>query len=72
VPRLVICSKSGDTVRQHAPAWIVLYPDGANRAILTIAGREQVLLNPQLTDLLVAIDAATTGPMSPRPRLTGG
>lgn len=57
-PRLVICSQMTETVRQHAPASIVLYPEGDNRAILEVDGQLQVVPNPALTDLLVAVDAA--------------
>ena len=58
-PRLVICSELTDSVRQYANAAIVLYPDGRNQAILDIAGAQQVLPNPAVSDLLAAIDAAT-------------
>jgi hypothetical protein len=58
-PRLVICSELTESVRQHVPASIVLYPDGRNQAIVEIGGAHQVLPNPGLRDLLAAIDAAT-------------
>jgi hypothetical protein len=57
-PRLVICSQLTKIVRQHATASIVLYPNGANRAILDVDGQQQVLPNPDISDLLVAVDAA--------------
>jgi hypothetical protein len=57
-PRLVICSKLTKFVCQHVTASIVLYPNGTNRAILDVDGQKQVLPNPGLTDLLVAVDAA--------------
>jgi hypothetical protein len=57
-PRLVICSQLTKIVRQHATASIVLYPDGTNRAILDVDGQQQELPNPDLSDLLVAVDAA--------------
>ena len=57
-PRLVICSQLTKTVRQHAAASIVLYPNGTNRAILDVDGQQQELPNPDLSDLLVAVDAA--------------
>ena len=57
-PRLVICSEVTEIVRQHAVASIVLYPNGTNRAILDVDGQQQVLPNPDLTDLLIAVDAA--------------
>jgi hypothetical protein len=57
-PRLVICSQVTEIVRQHATASLVLYPNGMNRAILDVDGEQQVLPNPDLTDLLVAVDTA--------------
>jgi hypothetical protein len=57
-PRLVICSQLTKIVRQHAAASIVLYPNGTNRAILDVDGQQQVLPNPDLSDLLGAVDAA--------------
>ena len=57
-PLLVICSELTEIVRQHAIASIVLYPEGRNEAILDIAGEQRLLPNPELTDLLAAIDAA--------------
>ena len=57
-PRLVICSQLTKIVRQHATASIVLYPNGTNRAILHVDGQQQVLPNPDISDLLVAVDAA--------------
>ena len=57
-PRLVICSRLTHAIRQHATALIVLYPHGTNRAILDIDGEQQVLPNPELTELLAAIDNA--------------
>jgi DNA-binding IclR family transcriptional regulator len=59
-PRLVICSELTDSVRQHGIASIVLYPEGRNQAILDIAGAHQVLPNPAVSDLLAAVDAATS------------
>ena len=57
-PRLVICSELTEITRQHAAASIVLYPEGRNHAILDIAGEQRMLPDPELTDLLAAIDAA--------------
>ena len=62
-PRLVICSELTDSIRQHATATLVLEPHGANQAILDVGGQQQGLLNPSLTDLLAAVDAAiSSGP----------
>src|SRR5919112_3030879 len=51
-PRLVICSELTEAVRQCATAALVLDLLGTNRAVLTVDGQHQVLLNPQLADLL--------------------
>jgi DNA-binding IclR family transcriptional regulator len=62
-PQLVICSEPTDSIRQHGIAALVLDPHGANQAILDVDGQQQVLLNPRLTDLLAAVDAAvSSGP----------
>jgi hypothetical protein len=57
-PRLVICSEVTESIRQFATAALVLDPDCPDRAVLTVGGQHQVLLNPQLTDLLAAVDTA--------------
>jgi hypothetical protein len=64
-PRLVICSRLTEVVRQHAPASIVLYPGGSNWAILDVDGQRKEVPNPELTDLLGAVDAATSGSPTP-------
>jgi DNA-binding IclR family transcriptional regulator len=62
-PQLVICSEPTDSIRQHGIAALVLDPHGTNQAILDVDGQQQVLLNPRLTDLLAAVDAAvSSGP----------
>jgi DNA-binding IclR family transcriptional regulator len=57
-PRLVICNEVTDRIRQFATAALVLDPLGTNRAVLTVDGQDQVLLNPRLADLLAAVDTA--------------
>src|SRR4029453_8399647 len=57
-PRLVICNEVTDSIRQFAPAALVLDPLGPTRAVLTVDGQHQVLLNPRLADLLAAVDTA--------------
>jgi hypothetical protein len=57
-PRLVICNEVTESIRQFATASLVLAPQSPDRAVLTVDGQHQVLLNPQLTDLLAAVDAA--------------
>jgi hypothetical protein len=68
-PRLVICNEVTDSIRQYATAALELDPDCPDRAILDIEGQRQVLLNPQLTDLLAAVDAVVGhGPTTVIPR----
>jgi hypothetical protein len=57
-PRLVICSEVTDRIRQFATASLVLAPQSPDRAVLTVDGQHQVLLNPRLADLLAAVDTA--------------
>ena len=57
-PQLVLCSELTDAVRQFATTAIVLDPSDTRREILTVEGQQQVLLNPQLAELLAAVDAA--------------
>jgi hypothetical protein len=57
-PRLVICNEVTDRIRQFATAALVLDPKSPDRAVLTVDGQHQMLLNPQLTDLLAAVDTA--------------
>ena len=57
-PQLVLCSELTDAVRQFATTALVLDPDGTHCAVLTVEGQQQMMLNPRLTDLLAAVDAA--------------
>ena len=51
---LVVCSELSAAVRAHAPAWLLLYPGGADRA--EVGGH--AILHPGLDDVLAAVDAA--------------
>jgi hypothetical protein len=57
-PRLVICNQVTDRIRQFATAALLLAPQSPDRAVLTVDGQHQVLLNPRLADLLAAVDTA--------------
>ncbi len=54
-PDLVVCSQITAAV-QALLAWIVLYPDGENRAVIGTAGEQVALENVGFGDLLSAID----------------
>ena len=51
-PHLVLCSALTDTLRAGPLAWLLLYPDGANRAVASIGGRERAIADVGLEDVL--------------------
>jgi hypothetical protein len=55
-PRLVLCSRLTEAVERCSDAWILLYPDRENRAVISVAGRRTVVPNVELSQLLSAID----------------
>ena len=54
-PDLVVCSRITAAV-QALLAWIVLYPDGQNTAVIGAAGEQTLIDNVGFGDLLSAID----------------
>jgi hypothetical protein len=50
---------------------IVLYPEGANEAVLTIGEQSWRLPNPQFADVLAAVDVALASADGP-PRVVAG
>ena len=54
-PDLVICSDLTEPVRQHAFAWILLYPDLADLAVTSIAGQQSVVQGVSIEYLLEAV-----------------
>ena len=58
VPLLVVCSRPLRESRRAGCATIVLYPEGENEAVLTIGEQSWTLPNPQLADVLAAVDVA--------------
>lgn len=57
-PLLVVCSRPVEAPLRAGRATIVLYPEGENEAVLTIGERSWTLPNPQLADVLAAVDVA--------------
>lgn len=56
-PHLVICSEVSDAVRDESAVWILLYPDGEDRAEIGGSGEGVPLpLATKVADLLKAID----------------
>jgi hypothetical protein len=54
-PHLVVCSRITAAVSTLL-AWVMLYPDGENRAVISTAGEQVMLDNVGFDDLLSAID----------------
>ena len=57
-PALVICSEVTETVRALAPAWALLYPDGAPIVETHIHGRDATQADMELAELLALVDEA--------------
>jgi hypothetical protein len=71
VPLLVVCSRPPERSRPAGIATIVLYPEGANEALLTIGERSWTLPNPQMADVLAAVDVALASAAG-APRVVAG
>ncbi len=56
-PHLVVCSRLTAAV-QSLLAWVVLYPDGENRALINIAGELVTLVDIEFGHLLSILDDA--------------
>lgn len=54
-PHLVVCSRLTTAV-QILLAWVVLYPEAENRAVIGTAGEETTVTDMRFGDLLSAID----------------
>ena len=57
-PHLVVCSALSEVVETRPLAWILLYPDGANLAVVSIAGVQRTIPMVAFDDLLDAVDEA--------------
>ena len=55
-PRLVLCSRLTEAVETCCDAWILLYPNRANRAVISVAGRRTVVTNIEFSHVLSVID----------------
>jgi hypothetical protein len=55
-PRLVLCSRLTEALQMCCDAWILLYPNGENRALISVAGRRTVVTNIAFSHLLSVID----------------
>lgn len=56
-PDLVICSRVSETVRMRAEAWVMLYPDRTDQAVVALGGRCREIRCLDLAAMLGLIDA---------------
>jgi hypothetical protein len=54
-PHMVLCSRLTDAVRSLL-AWVLLYPDGENRAEINTAGEHMTLFEVEFDHLLSILD----------------
>ena len=59
-PALVFLSDPAPAVEAEVPAWVLLYPSGANRAIATLGSVREEIDQPRLADLVALLDRALT------------
>ena len=57
-PHLVVCSELSGVVESLPFAWVLIYPAGANVAIISIGGRQRTIPCVVFDDVLAAIDRA--------------
>ena len=58
-PSLVVCGAASAAVRARAPAWVLLYPEEADHAVVCLEGEERVVSAFGLADLVAAVETAT-------------
>jgi hypothetical protein len=59
-PALVFLSDPAPAVEAEVPAWVLLHPSGANRAIATLGSVREEIDQPRLADLVALLDRALT------------
>jgi hypothetical protein len=57
-PDVAVCSQMSETVEDVVPSWVLLYPDGANMTIVSVAGERSVSGNLVLDDLAALVGSA--------------
>ncbi len=55
-PSLVICSTLSESIETRSRAWVLLYPDGESRAVISLEGERTTATDVELDDLLSLID----------------
>lgn len=57
-PLLVICSSVSSTITDLSPAWITLYPEERDEALISVAGNHRTIPGASVLDLLKVMDEA--------------
>ena len=55
-PHLVICSRLTGMLDAARIGWLLLYPDGETRAVLSMLGQRTELTDPDLDDILSLVE----------------
>jgi len=61
-PRLVVCSTLVEAARRYDATWLLLYPDGTRFAVTGRNGREDMVSDFALDDLLALVDSTIAEP----------
>ena len=59
-PALFLLSTPAPAVEAEIPAWVLLHPSGANRAVAALGAAREEIDQPRLADLLALLDRALT------------
>lgn len=59
---LVFCDRVSVAVETHARAWVLLYPDGASRVVMSVDGTRESLPDLGLDTALALVDQVTRSP----------
>src|SRR3954451_8168024 len=54
-PDVAVCSEVSAIVEAVVPSWVLLYPDGANMTVVSIAGERSMIGSLALDDLAAVI-----------------
>jgi hypothetical protein len=54
-PDVAVCSALSPTVEASVPSWVLLYPDGANMAVVSVGGEQSTTGGLALDDLAALI-----------------
>ena len=55
-PDLAVCSALSEVVETRVPAWVLLYPEGANLAVVSVRGERATSGGLGLADLAAVVD----------------